>query len=110
MDKDNQHTLSPETVEEKTQDEPLGRDDRGSGMFQEGEIDRTEPLVLFHLTSASLTPQPLALILAQQLPDQALAQRRRGRVFGEDRFVPDDVGKGRVPVGSFERCTPVLRE
>lgn len=76
-------------------------------MPQQGKVDTRKPPMLLDLGRPTPTAQPLMLILAQQLLDDRFAHGRRGLMVGEGDFVAEDVGKGGVPVGAFERGAAV---
>lgn len=86
----------------ETEDARDGRLDRRFQMPQQGKVDAPKPSMRLDLAGATPTPQPLVLILAQQLLDDALAQGRRRLMVGEVHFVAQDVGEGGMAVGSFE--------
>lgn len=67
-------------------------------MPQEGPRDALEPLGLLDLARTTVTSQPLVLVLAKQLFDDALANGGRRRVVGEADLVAQNVREGRVTV------------
>ena len=77
--------------------------DRRRHVPQQAPAYARKPFVILHLARPAAAPKTFVFVFDQQLADGRLAHARHGCGVGEQRFILEYVGKGRITIGSFER-------